>query len=153
MKHKDEDNLMKNWFMLLLLLLLLTACSSPASSGEAALNVQDPWARPAKSGGNSAIYFNLQNTSEEDRLLEAKSDAAMMVEVHMTQTDASGNSMMKKQDAVPVGKGQTVKFEPGGLHVMLMKLKNDLEPGQKITFTLRFEKAGEIQAEAVVREP
>lgn len=134
------------------LLASLAACAPRASGGS--LTIQDAWARPAMAGGNTAVYFVIDNPlAEADTLHGAACDAAMMTEVHMTETDASGNSMMKHQEAVPVPAGEKVEFKPGGLHVMLMNLKDNLEPGQTLPVTLQFESAGDVQIEAVVREP
>lgn len=140
----------------ILLMMILAACAPTANSGSSAggIKVNDPWARPAKAGANSAIYFVIENPQAQvDALLSARCEAAMMTEVHMTKTDDAGKSMMMKQDSVPVAASGQTKFEPGGLHVMLMNLKEDLEPGQKLPVTLNFEKAGEVTVEATVREP
>ena len=96
-------------------LLVLAACgggtaknsgggeTGPAQPAEGdTLTLQEPWARPAKIGANSAVYFVIDNGGEADTLLGAQCDAAMMVQVHMTQTDASGNSSMVHQESVPV---------------------------------------------------
>jgi copper(I)-binding protein len=40
--------------------------------------------------------------------------------------------------------GKTVKLAPGGLHLMLMDLKNPLKQGDKVPLTLDFEKAGKV---------
>jgi periplasmic copper chaperone A len=134
------------------LLASLAGCAPRASGGS--LTVQDAWARPAQAGGNSAVYFVIDNPlAEADTLRGAACDAAMMTEVHRTETDASGNSMMKHQESVAVPAREKVEFRPGGLHVMLMNLKDNLEPGQTLAVTLQFAGAGDVQVEAVVREP
>ena len=43
-------------------------------------------------------------------------------------------------------------LKPGGLHVMLINLKQELVPGKKITLTLNFEISGPITIEAEIRE-
>lgn len=145
---------MQRILVLLLVGMLFAGCAPAAGSTEDSIAVQEAWARPAQSGGNSAIYFTIDNTAgQEDRLVEARCSAAHMVEMHMTTTDADGNSKMAKQNAVAVPAGEVIHFEPGGLHVMLMNLSEDLEPGQSLPFTLVFEKMGEVQIEAEVREP
>jgi len=45
------------------------------------------------------------------------------------------------------------KLEPGGLHVMLIGLKRELKPDEKIKLKLQFEKGGMQEVEAVVRKP
>jgi copper(I)-binding protein len=44
-----------------------------------------------------------------------------------------------------------VKLEPGGYHLMLLKLKKPLVAGQRYKATLLFEKAGPIEVEFEVR--
>lgn len=151
--------MLKRFSFLLVAAALLIAvgagCSGGAEGGgkAGAVAVQEPWAREAKAGANSAVYFVIQNQGEADTLLSAKCDAAMMVELHKTQTDASGNSSMMHQESVPIPAGEKVSFEPGGLHVMLMKLKKDLKPGETLPVTLQFEKAGTVTVQAAVKEP
>lgn len=132
------------------LLVLLAGCAR----GAQALSVQDAWARPGNTGEASAIYFTIHNPqAQDDSLLEARCDAASTVQVHRTQTDAAGKSAMMHQASVPVPAGQQVKFAPGGLHVMMMGLTRDLVPGQAVQVTLIFQRAGEMQVTATVREP
>lgn len=61
--------------------------------------------------------------------------------------------MMEPQEAVEIPAGENVQFQPGGLHVMLVGLKNDLKVGDTLKVTLKFETAGEITVEAEVKEP
>jgi copper(I)-binding protein len=48
--------------------------------------------------------------------------------------------------------GGSVELKPGGYHVMLIDLNQELKAGDKIEITLKFEKAGEIKVTAEVRE-
>ena len=145
---------MKGAFSLIMVMLLLVGCANAASPETQNLAIQEPWARPAKTGGNSAVYFTIDNTPGlDDRLIGAQCDAAQMIQVHMTTTGADGNSKMTHQDAVSIPAGETIRFEPGGLHIMLMNLTEDLVPGQTLPVTLVFEKLGKVQIEAAVLEP
>ena len=47
--------------------------------------------------------------------------------------------------------GARVELKPGGYHLMLIGLKQALGPGQTVTLTLVFERAGAIKARAEVR--
>jgi copper(I)-binding protein len=42
-------------------------------------------------------------------------------------------------------------MKPGSYHLMLLGLKHDLKPGDTVTLTLRFAKAGQISLQAPVR--
>lgn len=62
---------------------------------------------------------------------------------------------MSKMRPVPAwvlpANGQ-VKAEPGGLHLMLLDLKQPLKVGDRIPVTLKFERAGSVNVEAVVED-
>lgn len=156
---------MRRLFYILLGLILLggilSACSlingstiSSSSAGGDDLRVTDIWARPGQADGSTAIYMTIDNRrNQEDTLLSASCDAAGMTELHLSQMDAEGTMSMIHQENVPVPAGEKVEFKPGGLHVMLMGLKNDVNPGDSINCTLDFELAGAVQIEAPAREP
>ncbi len=131
-------------------LLLLSACSASQSS----LTIKEPWARLGISGGNSAIYLKIENpTQEDDALISASCDAAMMTELHMTRMMDDGTMKMEPQEKIPLPAGQTVELKPGGLHIMLMNLKKDLKTGDTLSLKLKFEKSGTLEVEVPVREP
>jgi len=134
-------------FTFFVLAVFLAACGA-AGSGE--FQVRDAWARPALAGGNSAIFFVIENPGPADVLLSASSEVAETVELHMTMMQ-DGNMQMTHQMNVPVPSGETV-FEPGGLHVMLIGLKNDLKAGDTFVATLQFEKAGEKTLTVTVKD-
>ncbi len=134
-----------------LALLLLSGCAQPRS---AALAVNDPWARPGLAGGNSAVYFSIENpTTSDDTLLSAASSAAEKTELHMSSMDAEGNMQMQPQESVLIPAGAQVQFQPGGLHVMLVNLQQDLNAGDQVSLTLNFENFGSISVQAAVKQP
>ena len=135
-------------FVLSVLAFVLVACGA-GGSGE--LGVNDIWARPGLADGNSAVFFVISNPGAEDFLLSVSSDVAGAVELHKTIME-DGNMKMVQQMNVPVPTGETI-FKPGDLHVMLIGLKNDLNPGDTFTVTLNFENSGEKTLDVVVREP
>ena len=136
-------------FVLLLGVVLLSACNSAQS-----LSVKDAWARPGTAGGNSAIYFIIENSaSQDDVLLSASGDVAASVELHISMMDANGVMSMQPQESVPAPAQGTVEFKAGGLHVMLINLNRDLKVGDTFTVTLNFQNAGEITVDVTVKEP
>jgi copper(I)-binding protein len=133
--------------VLLVSMLLVSACSS---GGE--LSVKDAWARPGMAGGNSAVYFTLDNpASEDDVLLEAEGSVAERVELHLSKME-EGVMKMQQQESIPVPAESTVEFAPGGLHVMLIGLEDELKVGDSFPLTLRFQNVGEIRLEIPVQE-
>ena len=129
-------------------MLLVSACGSSGT-----LTVRDAWARPASVGENGAAYFVIENgTAAGDTLLNVNSEIASASEVHMSMMMDSGVMAMQMQDSVPIPAGSKVEFKPGGLHVMLVGLTQDLKVGDTITLTLKFEKAGTVTSELPVKE-
>jgi copper(I)-binding protein len=134
--------------IIVVMALLIVAGCRP----ETGISIDDAWARPGKVGENSAVYFTLSNTTgAADRVTGAASDAARMVQVHRSIMDADGTMRMEHQEAVDLPAGGEIGFEPGGLHVMLMELVDDLDAGEQITVTLTLEGAGELTFTAAVR--
>ena len=135
------------------LLGLICIFSIPAWAAETgAIQLEEPWARESppmvKTG---AAYMTLVNTgAETDRLLSAFGDVAETIELH---THLLENNVMKmrKVDAIEVAPGEPTALKPGGLHVMLIGLKKPLVAGQTFPLTLKFEKAGEVPVQVMVR--
>jgi hypothetical protein len=125
--------------------LLLAACAGPQ-----ALQVQDAWARPLPAGSNGGVFFVIENsTGQADRLLSASALVADVTELHMSMMH-DGVMQMQMQESVEIPARAEVAFKPGGLHVMLIGLKQGLQPGDTFPLTLIFEKAGKIQVEVTV---
>ena len=138
----------KLFFLVTIFTLTLTACSSDQT-----LTVSDVWARPGIAGGNSGVFFTIDNPSgEPDRLLSAESDAADAVELHQT-TMVDDVMKMTPQEFVDIPANGQVIFQPGDLHVMLIGLHNQLNAGDSFELILTFENAGEITLTATVQEP
>jgi copper(I)-binding protein len=57
---------------------------------------------------------------------------------------------MQRLDAVPLPAGESVHFEPGGLHLMLIDITAPLIAGQQVTLSLQFAKAGVVEVTAPV---
>jgi copper(I)-binding protein len=61
---------------------------------------------------------------------------------------AMDNGVMKMRlldKGLVIDPGKTVKFAPGGYHLMLQELKGPFKQGDKVPVTLQFEKAGKVQ--------
>jgi copper(I)-binding protein len=55
-------------------------------------------------------------------------------------------------DGIAVPARGSVALEPGGLHVKLIGLTRELEPGTEVALTLHFAEAGDVPVTAAVRE-
>lgn len=119
-------------------LVIITALSAIASVSQAQVVVKDAWIRATvpqqKTGG---VFLQIESSSDA-RLVDAHSDAAASAELHEMKLD---NNIMRMraidQLALPAGKAVTLK--PGGYHLMLMGLKNQVKVGDVIPLTLVIE--------------
>ena len=136
-------------FWLALLVMIIAGCGSNAE-----WTVSDVWARPGIDDGNSAVYFVINNkTSDDELLLSASSEAANHVELHLSSMKDDGTMMMQQQESIPIPAGDSAELKPGGLHVMLIELRQDLKPGDELELILKFQNAGEMEYKVTVREP
>jgi copper(I)-binding protein len=117
---------------------LLIGCS-PTNDG---ISISDEWVRATPSLEVGAAYMTLQSP-HNTALVQVESPAADKVEIHSMTMD-EGVMRMRMMDALPLPAGETVKLEPGGFHLMLFGLKQPLEAGTQVEFTLHFkDNAGE----------
>ena len=155
----------------LLAIALTAACAPPASQPASGIQASEVWARAAKagemksdsssdtgmamdSGMNSAVYMMLTNPGDSpDRLISAAADVAGAVEIHESIMDGDMMRMQQVPGGIEIPANGQVELKPGGLHVMLIDLTRDLNPGETFPVTLQFEQAGAVTVEAEVRQP
>ncbi len=146
---------------LLLVFLIVAACRAESPGvdsfveGREGVIVEGAWARPVTVGESerihSAAYFRLQNFGEDQvTLVDAATDVAGRTEIHETQME-DGVMRMRQRSDVSVPGGESVAFEPGGLHIMLMEVHRDLVEGDTLMLTLRFADSSEQEVSVAVR--
>lgn len=133
----------------LVIVSLLSGCAAPRAGD---IEVQEAWMRPAAQGANGAVYFVIHNgLAEADELEGISSEAAEAVEMH--ESMMNGDIMeMHPLESVPLGAGEQVTFEPGGLHIMLVGLKEALEVGDEIQITLHFKNHPDMQVDIPISD-
>ena len=113
------------------------------------LTINHPWTRAtptgAKVGGGYLAITN--NGKTADRLLGGSLTAAGYVEIHEMKMDGGVMKMRALEKGLEIKPGETIKFEPGGYHLMFMDLKEPLKQDQMVKGELQFEKAGKIAVE------
>jgi periplasmic copper chaperone A len=103
-------------------------------------------------GTNSAAYFVITNDGDEaDTLIGAKSEVASSTEMHETRIE-NDVAQMVPIARVDVPAHGSIEFKPGGYHVMLVGLTQDLKVGDTLKLTLQFEKSGEITLDVPIRQ-
>jgi copper(I)-binding protein len=133
----------------LLSVMMLSACAPAVTDIEAS----EVWARTGMAGGNSAVYMMLVNgTDMHQELLYATSDVAEAVELHESKMGANGEMQMIPQASIPLEAGAKVEFKPGGLHIMLIGLKQELKAGDEFEVTLHFKDHADITLKVIVKE-
>ncbi len=128
------------------LLLLFSGGSVYAqASGQTTIVAERPWARATPAGARTGVVYVtlINNGSSSDSLLSAATPVADQVQFH-TASEENGVSRMREMRTVDVTPGARVTFSPGGLHIMMVGLKQPLKEGQTFPLTLTFEKAGKI---------
>lgn len=133
---------------------LFALTSAPLSAHEykvGDLQIGHPWARATPKGAPvGGGYLKITNTGNTpDRLVSGSVDFADRFEVHEMSMD-NGVMKMRPATGIEIKPGETVELKPGGLHVMFVGLKKQLEQGQRVKGTLVFEKAGKVDVEFAV---
>jgi hypothetical protein len=60
--------------------------------------------------------------------------------------------MTPLKDGVLIPASSTVSLEPGGMHIMFMKLNTSLKPSEKHIIHLTFENIGDISISMIVKK-
>jgi hypothetical protein len=103
-------------------------------------------------GGTSAAYMTVvNNTDTDDAIIGAATDVAETVELHTVTEGESGMMQMRPVEEIAVPANGEVELKPGGFHVMLIDLTQDLNEGDTVDLTLTLENAGEVEISAPVR--
>ena len=124
--------------------LLASACAHEFKIGD--IQIVHPYARataPQQAAGGA--YLGLENRGKtDDRLIRVESGIAHSVEMHTMEMN--GDIMkMREVDGIDLQAGARINMQPGGgVHIMLMGLKQPLKAGATFPLTLYFEKAGKI---------
>lgn len=94
-------------------------------------------------GDTAAAYVLVRNSGEADRIVSAQASIKGMVELHEVVTEGA-TSKMQKVDGIDVPANGEVELKTGSYHVMMMNVSPEMETGDEVTVTLKFEKAGEV---------
>jgi copper(I)-binding protein len=125
----------------------LSATALGAQAAPAGVKLSDPWIRYIIPDRPAAGYFTLTNDSAADHVLTgATSPACGEVMLHQTvhENGVEKMQMVMSVDLPPHG---SVKFEPGGYHLMCMSPSSDIKVGAKVSVTLLFKDEGDLTAD------
>jgi periplasmic copper chaperone A len=109
----------------------------PASAFAAPVTVSDGWFRALPANLPSGGYFTLHNGGTTPvTLTGASSPACGTLMLHVSET-TNGMAAMKDVVSIPVAPGATLKFAPGGYHLMCMNPTPAMNPGATVPVTLQ----------------
>lgn len=127
--------------------------AAPAASSTAPA-VAGAWVRQVPPAARmTAGYLQITNPGSEPLVIVgAESPLFNAVEVHGTEM-VDGMARMRHQDSVTVAPGETVSFEPGGLHLMLMQAVETIPSEGEIPLALLLADGSRIDFTAPVGQP
>lgn len=123
--------------------LVILAAAASAAAGAAPpmtrhLAIANAWFRSLPAHLPAGGYFELRNTGQSPAtLVSADTTACGMLMLHKSE-QKSGMDTMSDVTSVDIPPGQTVKFAPGGYHLMCMDPGPTMKPGQSVRVTLKF---------------
>ena len=127
---------------------LITAHADDAAheTSEQTIRIDQPYIRLIPAGAaHSAAYMTITSATD-DRLIRVTGSLAQTIELHehIKQDDVM---QMRPVDSIALPARKPVHLQPGGLHIMLINLKQPVTAGEKHELTLHF-----AQSEPVVRK-
>jgi copper(I)-binding protein len=144
---KETEIVNRVFVLVLTVAFLLSACSA-----EKGMEINEAWMRPTAQGANGAAYFVIHNrSSEADKITSVSSDVAEAAEIHESRMNGDVMEMNQLQ-SVSLAANEEVTFAPGGLHIMLVNVNEELQAGDMIGITLHFKNSEDIVIRVPVRD-
>lgn len=133
-------------------LLLLLSASAAVGAEACAPLIEKPWVRSAPPGARSlAGYLVLRNPCDAPvEVLDVESRDFGMPMIHRT-VEEGGMSRMRPAGRLVLAPGESLRFEPGGLHLMLMRPLRPLAEGDVAGVRLVLADGRRVFAEFAVR--
>jgi periplasmic copper chaperone A len=127
----------------------LALLAPPVHAGEVSVGnlvITQAWSRATPGGAPVAGgYLSIENKgSLPDRLLSGATNAARKIEIHEMALDKGIMTMRPIDGGLFIEAGKTVKFEPGGRHLMFIGLAAPFREGEQVSVSLTFEMAGMV---------
>ncbi len=139
--HNQSENIMRlanpilrNIYVLFVLCLVLVNARAQETA-TSSLRIYGAWVRPAET--MSAAYVQITNDGTATDTLVAVISSAAITELHETRIE-NNVARMRPVTAVLIPAGETVRLEPGGIHIMLMGLPRPLLENDTLYLTLHF---------------
>jgi periplasmic copper chaperone A len=111
------------------------------------------WARASVPGAKTGVgYLVLTNKGEEvAKLIALTTTVCDRLMIHRSTVDAQGVARMWPVAKLEIEPGETVRFDPNGLHLMFDDLKVPLVAGQKVPVRMVFDGLPQVTVQLEVR--
>ncbi len=115
--------------------------------------VADPWVRGTVAQQKATGLFAQITSAKGGRLVSATSPVAGVVEIHEMAMDGNVMKMRALPSGLELPAGKAVELKPGGYHVMLLDLKQQMKAGDTVPVTLVFEGADKKRETVEIQAP
>jgi copper(I)-binding protein len=150
MKRLKLTHLLAALTVLALAVFAAAACGDDDedNGGTSEIAIMEPFGRVTLD--TASAYFTIKNNGDtDDALIKASAPVAGMAGLHEVVTEGA-ETKMQPVDKIDVPAGGETQLKPGGLHVMLEELTQDLKVGDAYTLTLEFESGLTMDVEITV---
>ncbi|WP_031163402.1 copper chaperone PCu(A)C [Streptosporangium roseum] len=132
------------------------AASAPATAPAAAdappVAITDPWVKTTKKGMSAAFGTLVNNTDSDITVVAGTSPLSPKIELHEV-VDSKGKMIMRpKEGGFVIPARGTHQLQPGGDHIMLMGVTEEVKPGAQIPFTLTLKGGETLEFTAVGKD-
>jgi hypothetical protein len=131
---------------------VVAALLAVTASAWAQTTVKDAWVRATVPQQKASGLFAQITSPAGGKLVSASSPVAGIVEIHEMKME--GDTMrMRAIDALDLPAGKIVDLKPGGYHVMLIDLKQQLKAGESVPVTLVIQNAAGQRETVEIKAP
>jgi hypothetical protein len=140
-------------FKSLMTAVALAATALGALAADAAVDVQNAWARATVKGQMATGAFMTLTAKEGATLVGVASSVAGVAQVHEMKMDNGVMKMAEVKGGLELPAGKAVELKPGGYHLMLMDLKAPLAKDSNVPVTLTFRDAKGVESKLELTLP
>jgi hypothetical protein len=140
-------------FKSLMTAVALAVATFGALAADAAVEVQNAWARATVKGQMATGAFMTLTAKEGATLVGVASPAAGVAQVHEMKMDGGVMKMAEVKGGLVLPAGKAVELKPGGYHLMLMDLKAPLAKDSTVPVTLIFKDAKGVESKQQLMLP
>ncbi len=129
----------------------LVLLATPAAAADITFNgitITCPWTEATRTGVTIApVYMNIRTSAAvADRLSEAISDLSERIEIY-TYARIAGVLQRQPLPNIAIDPGVLVQLQPGGLHLLMVELKEPIVADIPFKIWVKFDNAGGFEVE------